>query len=195
MSLLLGRVAPRFKAKAIVSGTDISELSLESFLGKYVVLFFYPLDFTFVCPTELHSFQKELPAFLKKNTQLIGCSVDSIYSHYAWIKTPKDKGGIEGVTYPIVSDLDKSIATRYGVLKEDEGVAYRALFILDRAGIVRHQLVNDLPIGRSVDEVLRILDAIVSYETCGEVCPANWRAGQKTIKPDQAGLEDYFSVK
>ena len=194
-SLLIGKTAPAFKAKAVVNGNIVTDFSLSNFLGKYVVFFFYPLDFTFVCPTELHAFQGKLESFEKKNAQVVGCSIDSANSHVAWLSTPKSKGGIEGVTYPLVSDLTKSIAKDFHVLKEDEGIAYRGLFIIDKEGIVRHQLVNDLPLGRSVEEVLRILDALIHYENNGEVCPANWKIGAKTMKPTQEGLENYFAVK
>lgn len=195
MSLLIGNSAPSFKAKAVVNGKIVADFSLSNFLGQYVVFFFYPLDFTFVCPTELHAFQNKLESFEQRSAQVIGCSVDSANSHSAWLSTPKSKGGIEGVTYPLVSDLTKSISRDYQVLKEDEGIAYRGLFILDKEGIVRHQLVNDLPLGRSVEEALRILDALTYYENNGEVCPANWKVGAKSMKPTQEGLENYFAVK
>jgi peroxiredoxin (alkyl hydroperoxide reductase subunit C) len=193
-SLLIGKSAPSFKTNAVVDGKIVSEFSLSNFLGQYVVFFFYPLDFTFVCPTELHAFQNKLQNFEQKNAQVIGCSVDSANSHVAWLNTPKSKGGIEGVAYPLVSDLTKSISKDYQVLKEDEGIAYRGLFIIDKEGIVRHQLVNDLPLGRSVEEALRILDALIQYENNGEVCPANWKVGAKTMKPTQQGLEYYFAM-
>ncbi|MBM3199210.1 MAG: peroxiredoxin [Chlamydiae bacterium] len=192
-TLLIGRKAPSFTAKALVQGKIIENFSLQSFLGKYVVLFFYPLDFTFVCPTELHAFQSRLLDFEKRGAQLVGCSIDSCYSHFAWVKTPKAKGGIEGIEYPLVSDLNKSIAKEFHVLEENLGIAYRGLFILDREGVVRHQLVNDFPLGRSVEEVLRTLDALIFYETHGEVCPANWHAGDIAMKPTQEGLVQYFS--
>lgn len=191
-TLLVGRKAPPFSTKAVVKGQIVDSFSLDQLLGKYVVLFFYPLDFTFVCPTELHAFQDKLSEFEKRGAQVVGCSVDSSYSHSAWLKTPKAKGGIEGIEYPILSDLNKSIARQYHVLQEEQGIAYRGLFILDREGIVRHQLVNDFPIGRSVDEVLRILDALAFYEAHGEVCPANWHAGEKAMKANSEGLEQYF---
>lgn len=193
-TFLMGRKAPNFSAKAVVNGKIMDDFSLHSFLGKYVILFFYPLDFTFVCPTELHAFQEKLPEFKKRNAELIACSIDSPYSHYAWLNTPKAKGGIEGVEYPLVSDLNKTIARDYQVLDEQSGVAYRGLFLLDRQGIVRHQLINDLPIGRSVEEVIRILDALIFHEQHGEVCPANWHAGQKTMKPDAKGVIEYFTT-
>lgn len=192
---LIGKPAPSFKTKAVVNGKIITDFSLSRFLGKYVVFFFYPLDFTFVCPTELHAFQQQLEKFEKKNAQVVGCSVDSANSHLAWLKLPRSKGGIEGVSYPLVSDLTKSIAQNYHVLKEDEGIAYRGLFLIDKEGIVRHQLVNDLPLGRCVEEALRILDALIHFEKHGEVCPANWTIGSKTMKPTQEGLENYFAVK
>lgn len=192
-TLLMGRKAPSFSAKAVVKGKIVDNFSLQDCLGKYVVLFFYPLDFTFVCPTELHAFQEKLSEFEKRNAMVVACSVDSCYSHHAWLNTPKNKGGIEGIDYPLVSDLNKSIARSYQVLEEESGVAYRGLFLLDKQGIVRHQLINDLPIGRSVEEVLRILDALIYFEKNGEVCPANWHAGKKAMKADADGLLQYFN--
>ena len=191
-TLLVGRKAPSFSTKAVVKGQIIDNFSVQKFLGKYVVLFFYPLDFTFVCPTELHAFQEKLSEFEKRGAQVVGCSVDSSYSHSAWLSTPKARGGIEGVEYPILSDLNKSIARDYHVLQEESGIAYRGLFILDKEGIVRHQLVNDFPIGRSVEEVLRILDALIFHEQHGEVCPANWQSGEKAMKATPEGLVQYF---
>ncbi len=193
-SLMIGKAAPHFKASAALKGAVVDNFSLDAFLGKYVVFFFYPLDFTFVCPTELHAFQEKLQAFEERNTQVVGCSVDSAYSHFAWLNMPKAKGGIEGVTYPLVSDLRKTIASDYHVLNETQGIAYRGLFILDKQGFIRHQLVNDLPLGRSVDEALRIIDALIHYENFGEVCPANWQVGKKTMAASQEGLETYFSA-
>lgn len=190
--LLVGKPAPSFTAKAVIDGDIIEHFSLNDFKGKYVVFFFYPLDFTFVCPTELLAFQHRSEDFAKRNTQVIACSVDSAYSHLAWQNTPSSLGGIEDVHYPLVSDLDKSISRQFHVLNEEEGIAYRGLFLIDRDGIIRHQLINDLPLGRSVDEVLRLLDALNTYETIGEVCPANWKLGDKTLKPTADGLLDYF---
>lgn len=192
-TLLIGKKAPNFKAEAVVNGKIIEEFSLESFLGKYVVFFFYPLDFTFVCPTELHAFQERLSEFEAKGAQVIGCSVDSAFCHLAWVNTPKAKGGIEGVTYPLVADLNKEIARQYHVLDEEAGVAFRGLFLMDQKGIIRHQLVNDLPLGRSVGEALRLLDALIFHEKNGEVCPANWKEGDKSMKPTQEGLTSYFN--
>lgn len=191
--LLIGKKAPSFRAKAVQGEKIIDEFSLDDFLGQYIVLFFYPLDFTFVCPTELHAFQEALPKFKQKNAQVIGCSVDSEFSHLAWLSTPKAKGGIEGIGYPIISDLNKKIASDYSMLHEEEGIAYRGLFLIDRQGTIRHVLINDFPLGRSIEEVLRILDALIYFEAHGEVCPANWSIGKKTMQPDTIGLVNYFS--
>ncbi len=195
MSTLVGKKAPEFSAKAVVGHKFIDNFSLSNFRGQYVVLFFYPLDFTFVCPTELHAFQERLADFKKRDAQVIACSVDSAYSHHAWLSTHKNKGGIEGIEYPIVSDINKSIAKDYDVLIQHEGIAYRGLFLIDREGIVRHQTINDLPIGRSVDETLRTLDAWIYFEKHGEVCPANWQEGKKGFKPTFESLQQYFSLK
>lgn len=193
MTRLIGNRAPNFKASAVTNGQINESFSLDLLDGKYVVLFFYPLDFTFVCPTELHAFQERLEAFEKRGAQVVGCSVDSVFSHLAWINTPKGKGGIAGVTYPLVADLNKNIARDYQVLDEEEGIAFRGLFLMDKDHIIRHQLVNDLPLGRSVDEALRLLDALIFHEENGEVCPANWHKGAKSMKPTQEGLTTYFN--
>lgn len=193
MGVLVGKVAPDFTVKAVVQGKIEAQFSLRTFRGKYVLLFFYPLDFTFVCPTELHAFQERLEDFEKRNTQVIGCSVDSCFSHIAWLNTPRSRGGIEGVRYPILSDINKQICRDYDVLKEEEGIAYRGLFLIDREGTVRHQLVNDLPLGRSVEEALRMIDALTFYEQHGEVCPANWQKGKEAMKTTPEGLVSYFS--
>ena len=192
-SLLVGKKAPHFKARAIVSGKVIEEFSLSDYLDHYVVFFFYPLDFTFVCPTELHAFQEKLLEFKKRQAEVVACSVDSHYTHLAWLNTPKSKGGIEGVAYPIVSDLNKTISTNYHVLNEEEGISYRGLFLIDKQGIIRHQLINDLPLGRAVDETLRTLDALIFHETYGEVCPANWKEGVQGMQPTADGLKHYFA--
>lgn len=194
MSTLVGKKAPSFNTKAVAGKKIIHNFSLEQFRGKNVIFFFYPLDFTFVCPTELHAFQEKLSEFEKRNCEVIGCSVDSPYTHLAWVNTPRGKGGIEGVTYPLVSDLNKTIAENYGVLIPEEGIAYRGLFLIDKEGVVRHQVVNDLPLGRSVDEAIRILDALIFFEKNGEVCPANWKEGNSAMKPTQEGLEKYFAA-
>lgn len=194
-SLLIGKNSPQFKVPAVENGQIAHDFSLKKYSGSYVVLFFYPLDFTFVCPTELHAFQEALPLFKERNAAVVGCSVDSVYSHLAWLNTPVEKGGIEGVTYPLISDLNKTIARDFHVLKEEEGIAYRGLFILDCEGIIRHQLVNDLPIGRSVDEALRTLDALMMHKVEGHVCPANWKQGGRTMQPTKEGIASYLSVK
>jgi peroxiredoxin (alkyl hydroperoxide reductase subunit C) len=193
MSTLVGKSAPAFKAEA-VAGSSFTEIELSQFKGdKYVVLFFYPLDFTFVCPTELHAFQERLADFESRNVQVLGCSIDSKFSHFAWLTTPRNKGGIEGVKYPILSDIQRTIARDYDVLSAD-GVAYRGLFLIDKDGIVRHQLVNDLPLGRSVEEVLRMVDALKHFEHHGEVCPANWSTGKTAMKATQEGVSGYLAV-
>ncbi|MBF0106370.1 MAG: peroxiredoxin [Deltaproteobacteria bacterium] len=194
MGVLVGKQAPDFKASAVINGDIKADYNLSQFKGKkYVLLFFYPLDFTFVCPTELHAFQEKLKQFEEKNVQVIGCSVDSHYSHLAWTNTPKKNGGIQGVTYPLVSDLNKTIARDYDVLIDGAGIALRGLFLIDKEGVVRHQVVNDLPLGRNTDEALRMVDALQFFEKHGEVCPANWTEGKQTMKPDSTGLKKYFA--
>jgi peroxiredoxin (alkyl hydroperoxide reductase subunit C) len=190
---LVGKKAPQFNVAAVINGTEIVDnYSLDSSNGMYRLLFFYPLDFTFVCPTELHAFQEKLPQFQERNTQVIGCSVDSKHSHFAWLNTPSSKGGLQGVTYPIISDITKSIASDYDVLNEDEGIAFRGLFLIDKDGIIRHQLVNDLPLGRNVDEALRMIDALQFHEAHGEVCPANWNKGDTAMSANSDGVQAYF---
>lgn len=207
VSLLVGKKAPEFRASAVVEGSKIVEnFSLEQFRGKYILLFFYPKDFTFVCPTELHAFQEKLGEFQSRNVQLVAASTDTEQSHWGWLQIPRNKGGIEGVTYPIVADTNKTISYNYGVLsgrwhldEEDklqvdgELIAYRGLFLIDKEGIIRHQLINDLPLGRSVDETLRIIDALQHFEKNGEVCPANWNQGQQAMKADHQGVANYLS--
>ncbi len=190
---LVGKQAPSFKAKAVQNGQLIDSFSLPQ--NQLTVLFFYPLDFTFVCPTELHAFQDKLAEFAKRGAAVIGCSVDSAHCHLAWLNTPKSAGGIQGIAYPLVSDLTKEIARQYGVLKEDEGISYRGLFLIDKSGVVRHQLVNDLPLGRSVEEALRLVDALLFHEANGEVCPANWKSGSKGMKATQQGVSAYLSSR
>jgi peroxiredoxin (alkyl hydroperoxide reductase subunit C) len=189
--VLVGKKVPSITAKAVLKDKTF-DFSFADYAGKFVVLFFYPLDFTFVCPTELHAFQEKLREFEKRGAQVVGCSVDSCFSHTAWLNKPKNKGGIQGITYPLLSDINKEIARAFDVLKEEDGIAYRGLFLIDRHGVIRHLLVNDLPLGRSVDEVLRLLDALIFHEQHGEVCPANWRIGAKAMKPTEEGLAEYF---
>lgn len=191
MTVLVGKHAPDFKAKAVFGG-ESKNISLSDYKNKYVVLFFYPLDFTFVCPTEMHAFQEKLDDFKQRGVELLGCSVDSDHSHIAWLNTPKEKGGIQGIQYGIISDLGGKIAKDYDVLSNDN-VAYRAVFLIDKEGIVRHQLVNDLPIGRSVDEVLRTIDALQHVEQHGEVCPANWMKGKAAMKATHESTAAYLA--
>lgn len=192
MSVLVGKQAPDFVATAVRGERIIENFKLSDQKGKYVVLFFYPLDFTFVCPTELHAFNERLDDFKQRNVEVIAVSVDSQFSHLAWLSTPKAKGGIEGVAYTLVADLNKTITQDYDVLVDGAGIAYRGLFLIDKDQIVRHQVVNDLPLGRSVDETLRMVDALQFTEANGEVCPANWKKGEKAMKPLKEGLEEYF---
>ena len=189
---LVTKEAPNFKAQAVFDDNQIKELDLESYRGKYIVLFFYPLDFTFVCPSEIIAFDKELDKFREKNAEVIGVSVDSQYTHYAWKNTKVEDGGIGQIRYPLVADLSKNIARDYGVLVNDS-VALRGLFLIDKEGIVRHQLVNDLSLGRNVSEALRMLDALQFTEQHGEVCPANWQEGEEAMKPTADGVADYLA--
>ncbi len=190
--VLVNKQAPDFDAKTVVKGQIDDHFKLSDFRGKHVVMFFYPLDFTFVCPTELHAFQEKLSEFKRRNVEVIAVSTDSWFSHLAWLNTPKEQGGIQGVQYPLVSDFNKTIARDYGVLLEDQGVALRGLFLIDKDGVVQHQVVNNLPLGRNVEEVLRMVDALQFTEEFGEVCPANWNKGAKSMKPDQDGLKEFF---
>ena len=208
MAVLVGRKAPLFEADAVVNGGEfVEKFSLEQFIGKkHVVFFFYPLDFTFVCPTELLAFQDKLAEFEKRNVAVVGCSVDSKFSHWAWLNTEKNQGGIKGVKYPIVSDLSKTISSNFEVLagewayNEDSSLefegqpkAYRGLFLIDKQGIVRHQVVNDFPLGRSVEEALRMVDALQFFEENGEVCPADWHKGDEGMKESAQGVAEYLS--
>lgn len=209
MGVLVGRKAPLFEADAVINGSEfVEKYSLEQFIGKkYVVFFFYPLDFTFVCPTEILAFQEKLDEFEKRDVAVVGCSVDSKFSHWAWLNTEKKNGGIKGVTFPLVSDLSKTIAENYDVLMGEydydeendlslfDGSAktYRGLFLIDKQGTVRHQVVNDEPLGRNVDEVIRMVDALQFYEEHGEVCPANWKPGDDTMPETAEGVANYLS--
>jgi peroxiredoxin (alkyl hydroperoxide reductase subunit C) len=195
MGVLVGRKAPDFTASAVIGNEIRDNFKLSDYKGKYILLFFYPLDFTFVCPTELLAFNEQLDEFKSRNVEVIAVSVDSKFSHHAWLRTPVEKGGIQGVSYPLVSDIKKTISADYDVLVEGAGIAYRGLFLIDKDFTVRHQLVNDLPLGRNVDEALRMIDALQFNEKHGEVCPANWKKGAKTFKPTQDGLEKYVSSK
>jgi peroxiredoxin (alkyl hydroperoxide reductase subunit C) len=192
MGVLVGKKAPDFKATAVVNGSDFKEVKLSDFQGKYVVMFFYPMDFTFVCPTELHAFQEKLETFKKHNCEVLGVSIDSQFSHLAWLNTSKSEGGIKGVTYPVISDIHKTISRDYDVLIPEAGVALRGTFLIDKNGVVQQQTINNLPLGRSVDEMLRLLEALQYTESHGEVCPANWKKGDTAMKATQDGLKTYF---
>jgi len=190
MTAFVSQLAPDFKAEAYVDG-GFREISLSQFKGKKVVLFFYPLDFTFVCPTEILAFADALEEFKKRDTAVLGVSVDSKFTHHAWANTAREDGGIKGVNFPLISDLNKQIARDYGVLLEDSGIALRGLFIINKDGILKHSTINHLDLGRSIDEVLRLLDAVDYTEAHGEVCPANWKKGEKAMKPTAAGLKEF----
>jgi peroxiredoxin 2/4 len=210
MAVLVGKKAPEFTADAVINGSEIVEgFSLKQFLGKkYVVFFFYPADFTFVCPTELLAFQEKMNEFEARNVAVVACSVDSHFSHWKWLQTDLNQGGIKGVKYPMVSDLSKTISENYDVLAgnydySEQGdilftgtpMAYRGLFLIDKNGVVRHQTVNDMPLGRSVSETLRMVDALQFFEENGEVCPADWHKGEKGMKATQEGVSNYLSKK
>ncbi|XP_068597833.1 thioredoxin-dependent peroxide reductase, mitochondrial [Brachionichthys hirsutus] len=185
------RPAPDFKATAVRNG-EFTEMSLADFKGKYLVLLFYPLDFTFVCPTEIISFSDKANEFHDVNCEVVGVSVDSHFSHLAWINTPRKTGGLGRINIPLLSDLNKQMSRDYGVLLEGPGIALRGLFIVDPAGVVKHLSVNDLPVGRSVEETLRLVKAFQFVETHGEVCPASWTPDSPTIKPNPEGSKEYF---
>lgn len=191
MSARVQAEAPDFVSNAVV-GQDFQTLRLSQYRGQYVVLFFYPLDFTFVCPTEIIAFSDRAAEFKQRNCQLLGVSIDSHFTHLAWINTPRNQGGLGNLEYPLVSDLNKKIARDYGVLLSDDTVALRGLFLIDKAGVIRHITINDLPLGRSVDEALRVLDALQHFEQHGEVCPADWKKGAATIKPSVTESKAYF---
>ncbi|HSW68248.1 MAG TPA: peroxiredoxin [Bacteroidales bacterium] len=205
---LVGKKAPLFKAHAVINGEEIvDDFSLDKYLGtKYVVFFFYPKDFTFVCPTELHAFQEQLPEFEKRNCAVVACSTDTEQSHWGWLQVSKSDGGIQGITYPVVADTDKTISMNFGVLAGDyewdeEGkmvatgpmIAYRGLFLIDREGVIHHELINNFPLGRNVDEALRMLDALRYFEEKGEVCPANWEPGKEAMKATHDGVAGYLA--
>jgi len=192
MSVLVTKEAPDFCAKAVMPNGSFQDVSLKDYRDKYVVLFFYPLDFTFVCPTEIIAFSEAVSQFAALGVQVLGCSIDSHYTHLAWRNTPRNQGGLGEIKYPLLADLDKKISEAYGVLLPG-GIALRGLFLIDKQGIVRHQLVNDLPLGRSVDEALRMVKALQFFETNGEACPANWKEGAATIKPDPEGSKKFFA--
>jgi len=183
--------APAFKAQAVVGG-QFKEVSLEDYKGKYLVVYFYPLDFTFVCPTEIIAFSDRIQEFQDINCEVVGVSTDSHFSHLAWINQPRKQGGLGGLNYPLVSDFNKNISRDFGVLIEEAGIALRGLFIIDPEGVVRQMSINDLPVGRSVDETLRLIKAFQFVEKHGEVCPANWQPDAPTIKPTPTDSLEYF---
>lgn len=210
MSVLVGKKAPSFKTNAVINGNEIVEgFSLDQYLGKkYVLFFFYPADFTFVCPTELIAFQDQIAEFESRNVAVVGASTDSAFSHWKWLQTEQNDGGIKGVKYPIVADQTLMISSNFDVLAgsfdyNDEGEdifvgapqAYRGLFLIDKEGIVRHQVVNDMPLGRSVEEAIRVVDALQFTEEYGEVCPANWKKGKDGLKATQEGISSYLASK
>ena len=192
MNVRVCQEAPDFSATAVVNGR-FEQITLSSFRGRNVVLFFWPLDFTFVCPTEIVAFHDALAKFTERQTVVLGASVDSQFTHLAWQNTPRKAGGLGKIDFPMVADQTHEISRNYGVLLEDQGVALRGLFLIDKRGIVRHALVNDLPLGRSVDEALRMVDALAHFEQHGEVCPANWKPGEKSMAPDTEGSKKFFS--
>ena len=209
MSVLVGKKAPLFEADAVINGSEfVEKFSLEQYIGKkHVIFFFYPLDFTFVCPTEIIAFQKKMDEFEKRNVAVVGCSIDSKFSHWSWLNTELKDGGIKGLKFPLVSDLSKTISENFDVLAGEydynengemvfngDAVAYRGLFLIDIQGTVRHQLVNDLPLGRSIDEALRMVDALQYFEENGEVCPADWHPGEDAMKATQEGVASYLDT-
>lgn len=209
MGVLVGKKAPSFSAGAVVNGGEIvNDFSLDQYIGKNaVVFFFYPKDFTFVCPSELHAFQSKLNEFEARGVKVVACSTDTEESHWGWLQVPKSKGGIQGITYPIVADTSKIISEAFGVLAGEyeydmDGnltatgpmIAYRGLFLIDKNGVVMHQLVNNFPLGRNVDEALRMVDALQFFEENGEVCPANWQKGESGMKASFDGVAEYLSA-
>lgn len=190
---LVTKKAPDFTAVAVMPDNSFKEISLADYRGKHTILFFYPLDFTFVCPTEIIAFDKHLEEFQKLDCQVIGASIDSQYSHWAWKNTPVKKGGIGNIRYPIIADITKQISRDYGVLLEADGVALRGLFLIDKDGVIRHEVVNDLGLGRSALEALRVLNALQHLEKYGEVCPADWHEGEEAMKPTADGVAHYLA--
>lgn len=192
MAVLVTKEAPDFKAQAVMPDGSFQEINLSDYRGKKVVLFFYPLDFTFVCPSEIIAFDHRVAEFENRGVVVLGCSVDSHFSHHAWRSTAVENGGIGPVKFPLVADIDKNIARDYDVLF-NESIALRGSFLIDENGLVRHQVVNDLPLGRNVDEMLRMVDALAFHEKHGEVCPAGWQEGQAGMTPSAEGVASYLS--
>ncbi|MDD2464269.1 MAG: peroxiredoxin [Desulfobulbus sp.] len=193
MSFLVTKQAPDFTATAVMPDNSMKpDFALADYRGKYVMLFFYPLDFTFVCPSEILAFDRALSKFKEKNCEIIGVSIDSQFSHWAWKNTPIKQGGIGNIQFPLVADLDKNISRQYGVLL-DVGIALRGTFLIDRDGVIRHAVINDLPLGRNIDEALRMVEALQFHEKHGDVCPANWQEGKEAMTPTAEGVADYLS--
>ena len=193
MTVLVTKEAPNFVAPAVMpDGRIVEDFKLSDLLGKYVILFFWPLDFTFVCPTEIIAHDKRVEQFKERNVEIVGVSIDSQFTHYAWRNTSIDDGGIGPVKYPMVADITHEITRAYGV-EHPDGVALRASFLIDKDGVVQHQVVNNLPLGRNVDEMLRMVDALQFTEEHGEVCPAGWKQGESGMTPTAAGVADYLS--
>jgi peroxiredoxin (alkyl hydroperoxide reductase subunit C) len=195
MSVLVTKPAPDFQAQAVLPDGSFKSIKLSDFRGKYVILFFYPLDFTFVCPTEIIAFSDAISRFEALNVQVLGVSIDSHFSHLAWRNTPRSQGGIGEIKYPLVADVTKRISKDYDVLLKGGGIALRGLFLIDKEGVVRHQVVNDLPLGRNIDEAVRMVEALQYFEKNGEVCPANWKEGARTIKPNPKDSKEFFSAE
>jgi peroxiredoxin (alkyl hydroperoxide reductase subunit C) len=194
MCNLIGKKAPEFTAPAVMPGNDIkADFSLADYRGRYVVLFFYPLDFTFVCPTEIIEFNRKLGRFKELGAEVVGVSVDSQFTHAAWKNTPVNQGGIGDIKYPLVADLTKKISTDFGVLNEEAGVAFRGTFLIDKEGVIKHYVINDLGLGRNIDETVRMVQALQHHEKHGEVCPANWNEGDDAMKPTADGVASYLS--
>jgi len=193
MSVLVTKTAPDFTAPSVTPGGSIDDFTLSSLRGKYVVLFFWPLDFTFVCPTEIIAHDKRLKEFSERGVELVGVSIDSQFTHFAWRNTPVEQGGIGPIGFRMVADVKHEIAKAYGIEHPEAGVALRASFLIDRDGVVQHQQVNNLPLGRNVDEMIRLVDALQFTEKYGEVCPAGWQKGDTGMKPDAGGVADYLS--
>ena len=188
---LIQREAPSFESEAVYPDGTIAPINLYDYRGKYVILFFYPMDFTFVCPTEIISFSERLAEFSRRGAEVLGVSVDSVYSHFAWRNMSRRDGGIGEISFPLISDLDKTISRSYGVLLEQPSVSLRGTFLIDQKGIVRSALINDLPLGRNIDEIVRLLDALQQVEQYGEVCPVNWHVGDETMKATPESLKEY----
>jgi len=192
MPTLVAKSAPDFTAQAVMPDGGFKEIKLSDYRGKYVVLFFYPLDFTFVCPTEIIAFSDKIKEFTDRDAEVLGVSIDSQFSHLAWRNTDRKKGGLGNIGYPLVADLNKQISRDYDVLA-DGGIAFRGLFLIDKEGVVQHQLINNLPLGRNIDEALRMIDALQHHEQHGEVCPANWSKGEDAMKPGPQESQEYFN--